>query len=218
MQPNAHANDNTPSNVDTIAVFDFDGTVTQYHSFWRFVMANTSITKKLAGTGLIVRLLFDIKIKKKPLMLAREEFVRFFLRGFDAQKWRDKATTFALEQLPQWITPEAKARIEWHQSQGHRLALVSNSPVDYLVPWAKLYGFEHVAGSQFAEHNGQLTGEMQGNHCFGPEKVNQLEALINERANTIVYAYGDSVGDRELLQYADFAFYRNFSTPGNLPW
>ncbi len=204
--------------IDTIAVFDFDGTVTPYHSFWRFVMANTPWVKKLAGAWLILRLLYDIKVKKKPLMLAREEFVRFFLRGFDAEQWRSKAKRFALEQLPKWVRPEAETRIQWHQSQGHRLALVSNSPVDYLTPWAELYGFEYVAGSRFAEKNGALTGEMQGNHCFGPEKVIQLEALITDRNKTIVYAYGDSVGDRELLQYADFGFYRNFSTPGNLPW
>ncbi len=42
------------------------------------------------------------------------------------------------------------------------------------------------------------------------ERVRRLEAIIGELKQYCIYAYGDSQGDRELLQVADFPYYRPF--------
>jgi phosphoserine phosphatase len=45
-------------------------------------------------------------------------------------------------------------------------------------------------------------------NCFGPEKVARLTKLLGPKNQYTLYAYGDSRGDRELLELADFKYYR----------
>lgn len=64
------------------------------------------------------------------------------------------------------------------------------------------------------DDDGLLTGRFLTNNCYGAEKVRRVLAeypdLAGNRSSYIVEAYGDSRGDRELLAFADNAFYRPF--------
>jgi phosphatidylglycerophosphatase C len=56
--------------------------------------------------------------------------------------------------------------------------------------------------------DGRYTGAMVGANCRGPEKVRRLRAWMDEQGlgDAMLWAYGDSAGDRELLASADQAF------------
>jgi phosphoserine phosphatase len=58
--------------------------------------------------------------------------------------------------------------------------------------------------------DGRITGRLSGRNCYGPEKVERLEEVLGKLDNYLVYAYGDSKGDRELLAVADHGFFRHF--------
>lgn len=49
--------------------------------------------------------------------------------------------------------------------------------------------------------NGILTGRFLSANCYGQEKVNRLLEKEPERDSYILYAYGDSRRDRELLAF-----------------
>jgi phosphoserine phosphatase len=51
-----------------------------------------------------------------------------------------------------------------------------------------------------------------GNNCRGAEKLSRLKELLGGWDGYQIYAYGNSAGDREMLQAADFPFYRCFGT------
>jgi phosphatidylglycerophosphatase C len=57
------------------------------------------------------------------------------------------------------------------------------------------------------DDDGRCTGALDGANCRGPEKVRRLHAWLDEshggRRGVVVWAYGDSTGDRELLADAD---------------
>jgi phosphatidylglycerophosphatase C len=109
------------------------------------------------------------------------------------------------------VKPEALERIKWHQAQGHRCIIVSASIETYLEPWAKAKGFSDVVSSKVeTDENGRITGNLIGHNCRGLEKVKRIEKLLGPKENYLLYAYGDSKGDKEMLDFADHAFYRTF--------
>ncbi|MGB7414865.1 MAG: haloacid dehalogenase-like hydrolase, partial [Thermosynechococcaceae cyanobacterium] len=80
-------------------------------------------------------------------------------------------------------------------------------------------GIDHILGTRLVEHSGYLTGRIQGQNCYGPEKVKRLQGLLGNLEHFCIYAYGDSRGDQELLATATFPYYRKFynSSAGSNP-
>lgn len=50
---------------------------------------------------------------------------------------------------------------------------------------------------------GYLTGRFITLNCYGQEKVKRLLEIEPDRKEYILVAYGDSRGDKELLEFAD---------------
>ena len=57
---------------------------------------------------------------------------------------------------------------------------------------------------------GCLTGRFSTPNCYGPEKVRRIEAVWPHREQYDVSAFGDSRGDKEMLAYADQAYFKPF--------
>ena len=55
--------------------------------------------------------------------------------------------------------------------------------------------------------NRKLTGNFSSKNCYGQEKVNRLLEKEPDRTNYILYAYGDSAGDKEIIEFADYGYY-----------
>ena len=70
-------------------------------------------------------------------------------------------------------------------------------------------GIDRVLCSSLrSDRTGRVSGRLAGKNCYGLEKTRRLLDSLGDRSGYILYAYGDSRGDRELLASADHAFYR----------
>ncbi len=58
--------------------------------------------------------------------------------------------------------------------------------------------------------NGIVTGKFSTKNCYGIEKANRVQEVYNFDDYDHIYAYGDSRGDKELLELADESFYKPF--------
>lgn len=193
-----------------IAVFDFDRTITDRHTFWRFLVFLIGPIKFwLIGLTLIPTAI-KLWLKKISLMEAREVMIRRCMKGVSSDLYEAKGKIFSVKKLDQWLNPEAIAKLNWHQAQNHRCLLISNSAECYLGPWSEKKGFEVFSGSRFETSNKKLTGKMAGEHCQGEEKVVRLKEILGSIEGYEIYAYGDSSGDKDLLDIADHPFYRSF--------
>lgn len=193
-----------------VAVFDFDGTLSDRHTFWRYLRF---IATPLVFWPRVLPLLpsmAQVVIGKKPLMTARGGFIQRFLSNMPEHVEADYAQRFINGPLPTWIRPAALRRLRWHQAQGHLTVLVSNAPENYLLGWGASVGFDYVCGTRLEVKNGRLTGEVAGNDCVGEEKVRRLKEVVPDLDQVHVIAYGDSDGDQELLSVADSPFYQNW--------
>jgi HAD superfamily hydrolase (TIGR01490 family) len=193
-----------------VAIFDFDLTLTDRHTFWRFL-------RRLVGRWRFVLIVIGliptavlVALKFTPLMTAREVMIRRCIAGISSERYCAAGRQFAREDIPRWVKPEALFRLKWHQSLGHRCLLISNSADIYLEPWGKSAGFEAVSGSRFEERSGRLTGELNGAHCQAEEKVVRAQQILGNLSDYEIHAYGDSESDRFLLEIADYSYYRTF--------
>jgi phosphatidylglycerophosphatase C len=195
----------------TVAVFDFDGTISDRHTFWRYLRFLAKPQVFWSSLVPLTPTITKVLLKKITLMEGREALVRNFLSGMPAEIEAQYAESFIAGPLPAWIRPEAIRRLKWHQDQGHITILVSNAPESYLVPWGKkAMGFDHVCGTRLEVKDQCLTGRIDGENCVDDEKVNRLKEKLGDLSDFFVYAYGDSSGDHALLKIADRPFYQNW--------
>jgi phosphatidylglycerophosphatase C len=117
------------------------------------------------------------------------------------------ARRFGSELVDHGLRSDTTARLRWHRDQGHRILIVSASYEPYVQVVAAALGVEAVLATRLEVVDGVCTGRLEGRNCRGPEKTRRLAAWMDaaalRRDEVTVWAYGDSAGDRELLELAD---------------
>lgn len=202
------------SDKPIVAAFDFDGTLTRRDtllSFLRFLLGDA----RVAGHALrLAPTLLGYGLKLVDNGIAKERVFIECLGGMEWARLQEAGERFARLVLPGMLRREALQRLEWHKQQGHRCVAISASMALYVEPWAQQAGLDDVIATRLeTTADGHVSGRMSGANCFGPEKVRRLTELLGPRENYVLYAYGDSRGDRELLSGADYAYYRHFPSP-----
>lgn len=194
-----------------VAAFDFDGTLTRrdtllpylLHTLGAVAVARHALMLSPTLTGYALGLIANGVAKERVLVRC--------LAGMRSDELQQEAEQFALFVLPGLIRHEAMQRLAWHRQEGHRCVVISASLELYVRPWAQSAGFDDVIATRLeAKEDGRITGKLSGANCFGIEKTRRLETLLGAREGYILYAYGDSRGDRELLSMADYAYFRQF--------
>jgi HAD superfamily hydrolase (TIGR01490 family) len=204
-------NFSSTASLPTIAVFDFDGTLTRRDSLFPFL-------KFISGKGrfywkifLLTPTLLRYSLGLLPNWQAKEAVLTRFLKGLTAEQLQQFGHRFATRIIPKLLRPEAMARLRWHQKQGHQTILLSASLEIYLVPWGKVMAFDKVLGTRLLLHSsGTFSGYIEGKNCYGSEKVKRLQEFLGDFDHYVIYAYGDSKGDQELLTLATYSYYRTF--------
>lgn len=194
-----------------VAAFDFDGTLTYGDTllpFLSFVRGPAQTCGSLIRAApALLACLFSVNYRQQ----AKEAILKKTIAGMGIEEARQYGEKFALGPLLVKIRPEAMQKLHWHKQEGHRCLLISANLDVYLEPWASNAGFHDLICSKVeADKKGKLTGKLIGLNCWGPEKTRRLLQLLGPKENYVLYAYGDSKGDRPMLDLADYPFYRRF--------
>lgn len=195
-----------------VAAFDFDGTLTTRDSLLPFLTYSFGYRRVFFGLLVLLPKLIKFKVGALGRQQTKEAILTKFFQGLSHTAVQALAESFALNKLDSLIAAAALEKLQWHQRSGNRCIIVSASIETYLLPWARRHGIADVVASRFeVDKKGLLTGRLAGNNCWGAEKVRRLYALLGDRASYTLYAYGDSRGDQELLNYADYPFFCSFT-------
>jgi len=192
----------------TIAAFDFDGTLTYCDSLFFFVLYAAGMFKALFHFLLVIPKLASYLLGRVTRQQFKEQILQQFFIGTPIGQVRKCGEEFARKSLFRLLRPKGLHRVQWHRNKGHRCILISASIDAYLEPWAKLVGFHDTLTSRLeTDAEGKVTGKLVGLNCRGEEKVRRLKELLGCLENYCIYAYGDSDGDKELLEIADHPFF-----------
>lgn len=192
-----------------LAVFDFDGTLTNKDSFLAFIRFYKGKLPFYRGMLQVAPWLLAYKLKLYPNWKAKEKVLTHFFAQIPEEDFREKGRRFANELIPAMLRPKAKEALQMHKERGDRIVVVSASAEPWLEAWCKAEGIELLA-TNLECREGKITGRLQGKNCYGPEKVVRLKEYLPLEEYCEVHVYGDSAGDKELLELATHPNYRCF--------
>jgi phosphoserine phosphatase len=217
------------------AFFDLDGTLLPPPSLeWRFIshllwhdhLGTSNVLRWLACAG------FSIHHGPRQAFKANKQYVAGLAESLVEDWAKSWGTSKSSPTAPQFFA-EGLNRIEWHQSQNHRVFLVSGTlaPLARCVP-NRIPGKMEVIATELAvcvtaekfEHSSVRqnnpqppiwTGQVCGEHMVGPAKSRALHrtAVRHELDLSKCYAYGDSWADRAMLEAVGFPEAVNPSGP-----
>jgi phosphatidylglycerophosphatase C len=205
---NIPPSDGASSRLGVVA-FDFDGTLTVEDSFTRFLKWRTTPSRHTQGMiRLIPSALAYLGHHSRGRIKAAA--VKEFLAGLPREALEAEARAFAEAEAVHLMRPDALRSWRWWRARGAKLVIVSASPDVVVAPFARGLGADALIATELAyDDQGRVAGGFDGANCRGPEKVRRLEAMFGPGLR-LKAAYGDTSGDREMLQIADHAGYREF--------
>jgi HAD superfamily hydrolase (TIGR01490 family) len=192
-----------------IALFDFDGTITTNDSLVKFIQFSKGEARTFIGMILLSPMLIAYKLKFIPNYKAKQWLFSHYFKGIDEIEFDELAKNYSLNHLHTILRPEAIKKIEWHKQENHKIVVVSASIESWLKPWCDANALELIA-TQLEINEGKLTGRFSTKNCYGIEKAKRVKEKFDLSEFEYIYAYGDSRGDRELLELANEKYYQKF--------
>ena len=189
--------------MSSLALFDFDGTLTtrdtflDFHRFfWR---------KKIfpAFIGAAIKGFLSLRLDRNFL---KEAFLTLLWQNVPREEYLAGALRYAENRVEELLAPLPLSVFCHHAERGHDVYVVTASMKEWIEPWASKYG-AFVVGTELETTNGILTGRMNGANCRGAEKARRIAEIVDLKNYDKIYAYGNSSGDREMLLLADEKIY-----------
>lgn len=194
-----------------LAAFDFDHTLIDRDSLLPFLIQFRGFKRSIWLLLLLIPSFLKYALRFLSRQEVKERILKKFLEGVSYEELQKKGEEYAKHTCDDFLKKEAYRKFLWHQSEGHHCVIVSASPEFYLIPWGKKHRFDNVLASRLQINSkGQVTGLLEGKNCWGEEKVRRLLQEYPLGTWKELYVYGDSLGDKPLLQMADHPFYRAF--------
>lgn len=191
--------------IATLAVFDFDGTITTRDTLPAFIKFAKGSWRYYLGILWLSPMLAAYKIGIIPNWKAKQSLFSHFFKGMPDAEFKTLGERFA-DCVEHFVRPEVMAALRRHMKEGHRVCVVSASIRQWVEPWCLRNGVSRVIATRVATDNKHcLTGRFASKNCYGQEKVNRLRQEQPDADDCFVVAYGDSRGDREMFAYADEA-------------
>jgi phosphatidylglycerophosphatase C len=186
-----------------VAAFDVDGTLTMRDCVRPFL-------ERLGGKQ---GLLFAVARRPAATLLGaarrdRDALKEVLVGGvFRDRRLDDVAAegrTFASYVQTRFLRSDVIARLRWHQNMGHRTVMVSASLRPYLEPLAAALGIEQALCTDVVARGDRYGARLDGGNCRAEEKARRLREWLRSEglSDAELWAYGDSRGDREMLEMA----------------
>jgi HAD superfamily hydrolase (TIGR01490 family) len=192
-----------------IAFFDFDGTITKKDTLIEFIKYNNGNLRLWLGLLLNSHYLIGYKLKIISNQMAKEKILSWFYGGLEVSAFRKLCFLFAKERIPSLIRPAALEEIKKLQLKQFDIVVVSASPEDWLNIWAQEYQIKVIA-TRLLYDKDCFTGKIQGANCNGDEKVRRINEQFDLKLYKIIYAYGDTSGDKPMFTIATRFFMKPF--------
>ncbi len=193
----------------TLVLFDFDGTITAKDTLLEIIKYQQGSSKYYRGMLRMMPKLLMFKAGLIGNQDMKESVMTYFWKGLDEKQFADACKKFATIMLPHMLRDKAIEQLKKHLENGDEVTVVSASAEDWVLPFCKAQGIKCIA-SKMQKVDNKLTGKLSGLNCNGEEKVNRIKKVYNLQEYDTIIAYGDSNGDKQMLNLATSANYKPF--------
>jgi len=193
-----------------IAAFDFDGTITRKDTLIEFLRFAGGSARFYAVFALYTPLLVLMKLRLYDNQKAKEKIFAHYFKDIPLEQFNDLCRRFSEQKGQSLVYADAKTQIAKHKAQGDEVIIISASIENWVCHFAEALKADKLLATQVEVQDGKITGRFLTANCYGKEKVKRLLSAYPERDKYYLIAYGDSRGDKELLQFADEQHYKQF--------
>ena len=185
-----------------LALFDFDGTITDHDMYSEFLRHTATPLRSIMATCLLTPFYLLYKMGWFPASKLRPMY------SYVAFAHREQAILDSIGQdyadniIPNYLRTNAMARIHWHKENGDNIVVVSASLDIYLKHWCEAHDIKLIC-SELAVHNGTITGYYASGDCSCETKSTKVRAVFDLQSYEKIFAYGDTNEDLAMLALAD---------------
>jgi HAD superfamily hydrolase (TIGR01490 family) len=177
------------------AIFDVDQTLVHGHTerlFFRYL-----VRQGVLGVGQALAYLACLALNPRGRFADKS-----YLAGLGAPEVLRLARRCYREEIAPRVSRPGLACILEHQAQGHVVILLTGSLAFLLRPLQEDLGADWLIASEVGQENGRFTGQLQGLHPRGENKLRLLLDLALSQGLDLSqsYAYGDHLQDLHLFR------------------
>ena len=199
--------------MQQVYAFDFDGTLTRSDTLLAFIRHACGRWAMLWGFLCCLPWIVLMIARLYPNYKAKQRLFAHFFKGWTLARFDEECRSFA-HTHGSVLRPQGMATLRKALAQGAEVAIVSASIDNWVKPFftelihngASLI----VLGTKIESIDGIVTGRFSTPNCYGAEKVRRIREAFPKRDEYRFTAYGDSRGDKEMLDYADQKYYKPF--------
>jgi HAD superfamily hydrolase (TIGR01490 family) len=192
----------------TLALFDFDGTITSKDTLTEFFRALQPDKYKRFMLKYILTFphiaLYKLRLMSSDIL--KKARIRVFFRGKTYAELMVAGKNFADSVLPKLVKQSASEAIDQHLANGDDVFVVSASLDIILKSWCEQRGVGVITNIVDSRNNCYT-----GYDCNGIEKVKKIKERIDLAQYNMIYAYGDTAGDKPMLELAHKPYYQYFT-------
>ncbi|MGM9714518.1 MAG: HAD family hydrolase [Prevotella sp.] len=189
---------------ERIIISDFDGTLTLRDTLFEIIAFNVGHVALLWCLLVLSPWLVLMKLGLYSNQRAKERLLYSVFRGMSHDSFAEMSVRFARSCRGRIMRHDLLSLLQSEAEGGAEVIVVTASPAVWVRPFVP--GFT-VIGTEMEFDDKGFTGHFSTPNCYGPEKVRRVldykPDILSRRANYHITAYGDSRGDREMLEYAD---------------
>jgi phosphatidylglycerophosphatase C len=187
----------------TVAAFDFDGTLTRRDSMLPFLARVRGWPRTLVALASIAPRYAGVLLGRVDRDATKDRLLMRVLRGTTRDELAVAGAEYGDVLVRKAITPEMRAVVASHRARGHDIVIVSASLDTYLDTVGERLDAQAVLCTKLEfDAGGRATGRMAGGNCRGAGKAQRLREHLGDEA-AVLWAYGNSDGDREMFAMAD---------------
>lgn len=172
-----------------------------------FIRFTNPVISYFSGLLLLSPIFLLNRLGMLPSQKAKEILLSKFFRGLTKTEFEMKGDEFARKILPGLVRRQAEEEIDRHLASGRKVIVVTASLSAWCRAWCREKGLDLIA-SEYELEDGRVSGKIQGKNCKGEEKARRIREKYPLDGAGDIYAYGDSKGDREMLNIADVKYYK----------
>ncbi|MDR3002494.1 MAG: HAD-IB family hydrolase [Fibromonadaceae bacterium] len=192
---------------ETIAAFDFDGTITRKDTLIEFIKFSKGNVKFYFAFLFFSPLLIAMKLKLLPNWKVKQSVFSYLFKNTPIEIFNKWCFEFCAI-IDKILCPKTIEALNLHKKHNDKIIVISASMENWIKPWADKMEIDTVLATKIeTDENGLITGKFLTKNCYGQEKVNRLLEMFPNRKDYKLIAYGDSRGDKELIEFADKGFY-----------
>lgn len=188
--------------------FDFDGTLTTKDTMFLFFKFYNARKFRIQFLKYIPLFIF-MKLKLLNVEKVKKSFVASILKGESRGNLEKKAQLFFEAFYPDIIRPNANDFLQKIDTENTDMIMVTASLDIWTKPFAEHWNMKLLA-TKAKYTNDVFTGKFETPNCNGKEKIVRIKTEIKDKKYDKIIAFGDTMGDRPMLEWANEGHYRFF--------